>query len=88
MAESKNTVEIGGCASEWEGNKELRQLLRKTGSIFVPEAGKSAVEPTICAAGVNLEALLPVMKRLRDPTTSQLGMVSIPNVEAELPNFN
>ena len=36
------------------------------------------------AAALNVSALLPVVRRLRDENTDSVGMVSIGNVEAQL----
>ena len=77
-------MQLAGCASEWDDNKELRALLRKGGSIFIPLPTKDAVEPSVDCAGLNKDALLPVMARLRNPETDQIGMVNIPHIELQL----
>ena len=79
-------VDLSGCASAWDDDRALRQQLRKNGSIFSPLPGKEKVEPSVDAAGLNADALLPVVKRLTGENLGdQIGMVSIPSIETELP---
>ena len=77
-------IDLSGCASEWDDVKDLRASLRQRGSIFSPLPGQLAVEPSVDAAALNVSALLPVVRRLRDENTDSVGMVSIGNVEAQL----
>lgn len=85
MAEGNSaSVSLDGVAPQWEGNKDLRQLVRSSGSLFVPMDGKSSVDTTVdCVAG-NHVALSPVVAKLLEPICATLGMVTIPTVEAEL----
>ena len=68
-------VQLEGCATEWDDDRKLRSLLRKTGSVF-------ALESSVECAGFNVAALLPIMKRLAFPDQT-IGMVNIPQVESE-----
>ena len=77
-------IDLSGCESEWDDVKDLRANLRQRGSIFSPLPGQLAVEPSVDAAALNVSALLPVVRRLRDENTDSVGMVSIGNVEAQL----
>ena len=78
------SVDLTGCATEWEDSKELRKLVRQTGSLFSPLPTKLVVEPSVDAAALNHTALLPVAKRLHVPDSDGIGMVSIPKIEEQL----
>lgn len=81
---SASTVSLDGVAPQWEGNKDLRQLVRSTGSLFVPVDGKPSLDTTVECAASNHLALFPVVAQLLEPVAATLGMVSIPTAEAEL----
>ena len=82
---ARGCVDLSGCAAAWDDDRTLRQQLRKKGSIFSPLPGKEKVEPSVDAAGLNADALLPVVKRLTgDELGDQIGMVNIPSIETEL----
>ena len=85
------SVDLSGCASAWDDDRSLRQQLRTKGSIFSPLPGQDKVEPSVDAAALNVDALLPVVKRLTgDDLGDQIGMVTIPSIETEFPvsHFN
>ena len=75
-------VQLEGCATEWDDDRKLRSLLRKTGSVFALLPGKEALESSVECAGFNVAALLPIMKRLAFPDQT-IGMVNIPQAESE-----
>ncbi len=85
MAEANpSSVSLDGVSAQWESDKDLRQLVRSTGSLFCPMDGKLSLETNVDCVGCNYLGLLPVMAKLLEPVSAVLGMVSIPTAEAEL----
>lgn len=81
-----SSVCLDGLAATWDESRELRQILRANGSLFQTLPGRNSLDHSVDAAGYNKDALLPVMKLLRNPSTDEIGMVSIPALEAECLN--
>ena len=75
-------VDLEGCATEWDDDRKLRSLLRKTGSVFALLPDKESLESSVECASFNVTALLPVMKRLGLPDQT-VGMITIPQIQSE-----
>lgn len=73
-----------GLAEQWEGNKEVRERLRKTGTVFVwPDDPNLVLRPTIKSAEMNLPVLLPLLGRLASQD-GKMRMFLIARLQASL----
>lgn len=87
---------VSGLAAEWESVRDIRALVRESGSVITNEPGKYIANETVEGFGVNLHLLLPVMRRLMQKeadvddheSTPSIAIVSIPQVEEELLHYS
>ena len=87
-AEASDSVDISGLAEAWEGTRDVRNLLRQSGSIIQSEPGKYHPSDGVNGVGVNFVTLAPLMGKLLtgldDDDRPRIGMVTIPALEQQL----
>ena len=81
-------VDISTLAEQWEGIRELRNLLRASGSVVQSEPGKYHPSDNVAGVSCNKLALAPLLPMLRlgdqdDNEGPRFGMVSIPQLEEQ-----
>lgn len=90
MAEEELEVDVSTLADEWDAIREIRDLLRNSGSVAKNDPGKYCPSDGVEGVGNNIALLSPVVKMLRLPGQHpqgrpRIGMVSIPALQEELP---
>ena len=88
-AEVVDSVDISGLADAWEGTRDVRVLLRESGSVVQSEPGKYHPSDGVNGVGVNFVTLAPIMDKLLltgfdDDDRPRIGMVTIPALEEQL----
>lgn len=76
-------VDIEGLASDWESSKAVRSFVRTNHSLFPEELDGQRLDVNISGAEKCVDMLIPLLKKLVDPETFEVGMCSIPDLEAE-----
>ena len=76
-------MNIDAVASEWEGTRSIRERVRDRGVLFEDFVGGKKLEVNIHGAEYHAEILLPVLKKLADPESGEIGMCGIPALEKE-----
>ena len=90
VAEVADSVDISGLADAWEGIRDVRHMLRESGSVVQSEPGKYHPSDGVNGVGVNFVTLAPIMDKLLlapfdgDDDRTRIGMVTIPALEEQL----
>ena len=90
VAEVVDSVDISGLADAWEGIRDVRHMLRESGSVVQSEPGKYHPSDGVNGVGVNFVTLAPIMDKLLlapfdgDDDRTRIGMVTIPALEEQL----
>ena len=71
-------MDILGVAAEWEAIRSIRDRVRDRGVLFEDFVGGKKMECNIHGAEYHAEILLPVLKKLVDPESGDVGMCGIP----------
>lgn len=79
-------LDIQGLAEAWESNAQLRSRAREHGSLFNHVVDGNPMDVNMRGAEVNDNVLYPLVERLRDAESGEIGMVSIPSLEREKPD--
>ena len=88
-----NQVDLTELAMAWEGNRWVRSHFLESGSVVFSEPGKYHPSDTVNGVGANFETLAPVAHKLLldgedEIGRPRVGMVTIPQVEAESPIYS
>lgn len=76
-------VELEGLAAEWEQVRSIRDRIREHRGIFDESVAGKKLEANITGAAYHVDVLIPVLKMLVNSETGDVGMCSIPSLEAE-----
>ena len=82
VAMATNAVLVG-LADEWEGTLAVRERLRVSKALFPAQSGGKALEANIRGAEQHVDVLIPLLKKLVNPETLDIGMCAIPCLERE-----
>ena len=83
LAIMATNMDILGVAAEWEAIRSIRDRVRDRGVLFEDFVGGKKMECNIHGAEYHAEILLPVLKKLVDPESGDVGMCGIPALEKE-----
>ena len=76
-------VDIEGLASDWESSSSVRSFVRTNHLLFPEELDGRRLDVNISGAEKCVDILIPLLKKLVDPETLEVGMCSIPALETE-----
>lgn len=76
-------VSLEGLAAEWEQVRAIRDRVREHRGIFEESVGGKKLEANTTGAAYHVDVLLPLLKMLVNPESGDVGMCSIPSLEAE-----
>lgn len=71
-----------GLANDWEGDPQIRELVRVKGSLFRPALRCAAPALTIACGEQNFQVLKPIASRLR-LDGNHVGQVMVPHLVRE-----
>lgn len=74
---------LDGLVCDWDACDVLRERMRVHKTLFLPEPRMSETRATVSCADRNVEVLKPLVQRLTDPTTGQVGMLTVPDLEKQ-----
>lgn len=85
-------VDLTELATAWEGNRWVRTHFLHSGSVVFSEPGKYHPSEGVNGVSVNFETLAPIAHKLLldgedEIGRARVGMVTIPQVEAESPIY-